>query len=313
MDKKAKIYIAGHNGMLGSALTRLFIQHGYTNLLVKNRSELDLTNETAVRFFFKKEHPDYVILAAAKVGGIQANLLHPDTFLYENIQIQNNVIHNAHLLGVKKMVFMGSSCIYPRECPQPMKEEYLLSGYLEPTNEGYALAKIVGLKLIEYLHRIHKFNGICPMPSNLYGTNDSFHPEHAHVLSSLVRRFVDAVDENLSEVKVWGTGIARREFMHVDDAAKAVLFLMENHDSPFPINVGCGIDYSIKELAEMIADKAGFKGKIIWDTTRPDGMPRKCMEVSKLTNMGFIPTINLETGIIKTISEYVIIKKQGKI
>jgi GDP-L-fucose synthase len=243
-------------------------------------------------------------MSAAKVGGIQANINYPATFLYENLLIQNNIIFNAYKNNVNKILFLGSSCIYPKDCVQPMKEEYLLTGKLEPTNEGYAIAKIVGLKLLESLYRQYGFNSISLMPCNLYGTNDSFHPEHAHVLSSLVRKFVDAVDDNLKEVVLWGSGIARREFMHVDDIAEATLYFLKNHQSIDFINVGCGYDISIKELAELIAKECSFKGTINWDTSKPDGMLRKCLDVSKMKSIGFKPKIDLETGIKRTIKEY---------
>ncbi|MCK5218942.1 GDP-L-fucose synthase, partial [bacterium] len=241
---------------------------------------------------------------AARVGGIQANIDHPAEFLYENLAIQNNVIHQSYLSGVKKICFLGSSCIYPKECPQPMKEEYLLTGPLETTNEGYALAKIAGVKMIEFYRKQYGFCGISVMPCNLYGTNDSFDPLHSHVLSALVKKFVDAVDNKAQSVTMWGTGTARREFMHVDDAAEAILFLMEYYDSPQLINIGWGEDISIKELALLIAQKVGFEGELIWDTTKPDGMLRKCMDVSRIKTLGYAPKITLEKGIQKTIEEY---------
>jgi GDP-L-fucose synthase len=304
IEKESKIFIAGHKGMVGSAIERLLKKEGFNNLILKGRKDLDLSDTSAVKELFLTEKPDYVILAAAKVGGIQANIAQPVEFLYENLLIQNNIIKEAYSNNVKKLVFLGSSCIYPRECPQPMKEEYLLTGKLEPTNEGYALAKIVGIKLLESYYKEYGFNSISLMPCNLYGTNDSFHPEHAHVLSSLVRKFTDAVDNNISEVEVWGDGSAKREFMHVDDIAKAVLHLMQNYDSPDFINIGWGTDVSIKELAELIARKVGFTGLIKWDTTKPNGMPRKCMDVSKMHSLGFKPSVTIEDGIQQTINEY---------
>ena len=304
MIKTDKIFVAGHNGMVGSAIVRLLEKRGFDNLILRSSKELDLRDFLAVGKFFKAETPDVVILAAARVGGIQANVDHPAEFLYENLAIQNNVIHQSYLNGVKKFCFLGSSCIYPRECPQPMKEEYLLTGPLEPTNEGYALAKIAGIKMIEFYWKQYGFCGINVMPCNLYGTNDSFDPLHAHVLSALVKKFVDAADNKAQSVTMWGTGTARREFMHVDDAAEAILFLMEYYDSPQLINIGWGEDVSIKELALLIAQKAGFEGELIWDTTKPDGMLRKCMDVSRIKTLGYAPKITLKKGIQKTIEEY---------
>lgn len=304
ISKKSRIYIAGHNGMVGSAIKRLFQNQGFENLVFKTKTELNLLDAQAVKTFFASEKIEYVIFAAAKVGGIQANMSFPATFLYENLVIQNNIIQNSYEFNVKKILFLGSSCIYPKDCPQPMKEDYLLTGKLEPTNEGYAIAKIVGLKLLESYKKQYGFDSISLMPCNLYGTNDSFHPEHSHVLSSLVRRFVDAVEENKREVVIWGSGIARREFMHVDDVAEAVLFFLENYDSSDFVNIGWGTDVSIKELAELIANECSYNGQIIWDNEKPNGMLRKCMDVSKMHNIGFSPRIDLESGIRKTISEY---------
>lgn len=304
INKKSRIYIADHNGMVGFAIVRLLRKCGFDNLILRSSKELDLRDSLAVEKFFEAETPDVVILAAARVGGIRANIDHPADFLYENLAIQNNVIHQSYLNGVKKICFLGSSCIYPRKCPQPMKEEYLLSGPLEPTNEGYTLAKIAGVKMIEFYRKQYGFCGISVMPCNLYGTNDSFDPMHSHVLSALVKKFVDAVDNKAQSVTIWGTGTARREFMHVDDAAKAILFLMEYYDSPQLINIGWGEEISIKELALLIAQKAGFEGKLIWDTTKPDGMLRKCMDVSRIKTLGYAPKITLEKGIQKTIEEY---------
>ncbi len=310
MQKKDKIFVAGHKGMFGSAIVRVLKKNGFENLILKTRKELDLLDQKKVESFFQKEKPSYVFLAAAKVGGIQANISSPTEFLLENLIIQNNVIYSAFKFGVKKLCFLGSSCVYPRECPQPMKEEYLMTGPLEPTNEGYALAKIAGLKLCQYLEKQYGFNSICPMPCNLYGTNDSFDPQNSHVLSAVVKKFIDAKDENRKEIVMWGTGKARRELMHVDDAAEAVFFLMQKHNSSSIINVGWGEDFSIKELAEKVAMKTGFKGKIVWDTTKPDGMPRKCLDTTKINKMGFFPKINLDQGIEMTIQEYQKIKNK---
>ena len=304
MDITDRIYVTGHSGMVGSALVRLLRKRGFENLILRNHSELDLRDFYAVKELFESQKPDIVILAAARVGGIQANLDYPAEFLYDNLQIQNNVIHQSFLGKVKKFCFLGSSCIYPRECLQPMKEQYLLTGLLEPTNEGYSLAKIAGLKMVEYYGRQYGFNGISVMPCNLYGTNNSFDPLHSHVLSALIKKFVDAVDSKTNNVIVWGTGSAKREFMHVDDVAEAILFLMDNYDSSEFINIGWGIDISIRELAELIAQKVDYKGSIKWDATKPDGMPRKCVDVSHLNALGYTPKISLEDGIKKTIEEY---------
>jgi GDP-L-fucose synthase len=304
MPKNSKIYIAGHKGMVGSAIHREFQAKGYVNILTRTFDELDLRDQRAVQSFFDTEKPEYVILAAARVGGINANMKHPAEFLYDNLQIQNNIIHQAYVSGVKKLVFLGSSCIYPKECPQPMKEEYLLDGKLEPTNEGYAIAKIAGLKMCEYYNRQYGFNSISLMPCNLYGPNDSFDLQHSHVLSALVKRFTDSVNQKQSEITLWGTGIARREFMHVDDVARAVFFMFENYHSVDFINIGWGEDVSIRELAELIAGKTGFRGKINWDHTKPDGMLKKCLDVSRMRALDFHPRITLEQGIDQMIDIY---------
>lgn len=290
--------------MVGSAIVRLLSNNPYYEIIVRNRKELDLLDSLAVNNFFATESIDIVILSAAKVGGIQANLAKPGQFLFENLQIQNNVIHLAYKYNVKKLVFLGSSCIYPRECPQPMKEDYVLTGKLEPTNEGYAIAKIAGLKMCEYYKMQYGFDSISIMPCNLYGPNDSFDLEHSHVLSALVKRFSDAVTNGVDRITLWGTGIAKREFMHVDDLAKALVFLMENYHDAEMINVGTGTDISIKELAILIADKVGFKGTISWDASKPDGMLKKCMDVSKLNDLGFKSEISLTMGIDQMINIY---------
>lgn len=310
IDRNDKIYVAGHRGMVGSAVVRLLEKRGFDKLVLRTSDELDLTDCAAVEKLFIREKPDIVILAAARVGGIQANIDRPAEFLYENLAIQNNTINHSCLHKVKKFCFLGSSCIYPRQCPQPMKEEYLLTGPLEPTNEAYALAKIAGLKMVEFYRKQYGFNGISLMFCNLYGTNDSFDPLQSHVLSALVRKFVDSVDSGTKSVTIWGTGKTRREFMHVDDAAGAILFLMQRYDCDKIINVGWGEDISIKLLAGLIAQKAGFEGKLVWDTSKPDGMPRKCMDVSRIKKLGYAPTITLEKGIEKTIAEYREIKRK---
>ena len=309
MEKNAKIYVAGHRGLVGSAIVRHLQAAGYGNLVLKTHAELDLISQEAVREFFEAEKPEYVFLAAAKVGGIRANMESPAQFLYDNIVIQTNIIHQAYLSGVKKILILGSSCIYPRECPQPMKEEYLLDGKLEPTNEGYALSKIVALKMGEFYKRQYGFNAISVMPCNLYGQNDSFDPLHSHVLSATVKKFVDAIDEGRDTVVMWGTGNARREFLNVDDMAAACLFMMEHYEGETFINIGCGEDYSIRELAETVARLTGFDGRIEWDTTKPDGMMKKCMDVTRMKEMGFEPRISLEEGIKHVIEEYKQLKK----
>lgn len=304
MERNAKIYVAGHRGLVGSAIVRHLQAAGYGNLVLKTHAELDLISQEAVRQFFESEKPEYVFLAAAKVGGIRANMESPAQFLYDNIVIQTNIIHQAYLSGVKKILILGSSCIYPRECSQPMKEEYLLDGKLEPTNEGYALSKIVALKMGEFYKRQYGFNAISVMPCNLYGQNDSFDPLHSHVLSATVKKFVDAVDEGKDTVVMWGTGNARREFLNVDDMAAACLFMMDHYEGETFINIGCGEDYSIRELGETVARLTDFKGKIERDTTKPDGMMKKCMDVTRMKEMGFEPRISLEEGIKHVIEEY---------
>ncbi len=305
MDKQSKIYIAGHSGMVGSAIMKLLQKEGYTNLLYAGSKDLDLTQQQQVADFFKKHKPDFVFFAAAKVGGIQANIENPALFLHDNLAIQNNVIHQSYLHQVKKIIFLGSSCIYPKDCPQPMKESYLLSGKLEPTNEGYALAKIAGLKLCEFYYRQYGLQSISLMPCNLYGANDSFDLKHSHVLSALVKRFVDAKESKQETLTLWGTGIAKREFMNVTDCARACLFMAENYtNSEEFINIGWGDDISIKELATMISNKVGYEGSVLWDSTKPDGMLRKCMDVSKMKKLGFIPSITLEEGVNEMIQIY---------
>jgi len=304
IKKDSKIFIAGHRGMVGSAIMRKFESEGYTNLITRTRQELDLCRQDAVEKFYAEEKPEYVIVASAKVGGIKANMEHKAEFLLENTQIQNNLIYQAYVHDVKKFCFLGSSCIYPAQSPQPIKEEYLLTGPLESTNEGYAIAKIAGYKLGFYLHEQYNFNAISLMPCNLYGTNDHFDYENSHVLSALVRRFCDAIDEGVKSVTCWGTGVARREFLHVDDMADAAYFMMNNWNDPEFVNVGSGTDISIKELAELIAKLTGFSGDIEWDSSKPDGMLLKRMDVSKLNNTGWKPKISFEDGITRLIAEY---------
>jgi GDP-L-fucose synthase len=303
-ERAEKIFVAGHRGMVGSAIVRALRARASFDLLTAPRSELDLTDAGAVKTFLRRERPDVVVLAAAKVGGIHANRRFPADFLRENLAIQTNVIHQAHEAGVRRLVFLGSSCIYPRACPQPMREESLLTGPLEPTNEAYAVAKIAGLSMAQAYHRQHGLEVICPVPCNLYGTNDTFDLERAHVLSALVRRFCDAVDAGQTDVTLWGTGQARREFLHVDDLAEAILLLMERWASPDIVNVGSGHDLTIRALAGIVAEATGFGGRITWDTSMPDGMPRKCLDVSRLAALGFRPRIALREGVARTVREY---------
>ena len=297
MELNAKIYIAGHDGMVGSAIVRNLKSKGYTNLITRHFSELDLRKQQAVNDFFEKEKPDYVFLAAAKVGGIGANTAQIADFLYENMMIEMNVINASFRNGVKKLEFLGSSCIYPKYAPQPMKEDCLLTSSLEPTNEGYALAKISGLKYCEYLNRQYGTKYISVMPTNLYGPNDNYHPEHSHVLPALIRRFHEAKTQNLSSVTCWGDGTPLREFMYVEDMADACVFLMNNYEGNETVNIGTGKELSIKDLTKMVAQVVGYKGNIKWDVNRPNGTPRKLLDVSKLTNLGWRYKTELEDGI----------------
>src|SRR5881409_2608019 len=299
MDKSDKIFVAGHRGMVGSALIRRLQAEGFKNLLTRDRSALNLTNESAVTNVFAEERPDIVILAAAKVGGIKANNDFPVEFLLENLRIQNNVIHSAYDSGVRKLLFLGSSCIYPKFAPQPIPETALLSGPLEPTNESYAIAKIAGIKLCQAYAREYGANIISAMPTNLYGPNDNFDLETSHVLAALLRKAHEAKTRGDQRLIVWGTGKPRREFLHVDDLVSACLLLLEKYDSPDIINVGCGEDISIRELAELICEVVGFEGDLAWDTTKPDGTPRKLLDVSKLRALGWKPSIPLRDGIAR--------------
>ena len=297
MEKNAKIYVAGHRGMVGSAIFRKLKAEGYTNLVIRNSQELDLRNQQAVADFFAAEKPDYVFLAAAKVGGIVANNTYRADFLYENLAIQNNVIHQAHLHGVKKLLFLGSSCIYPKLAPQPLKEEYLLTGLLEPTNEPYAIAKIAGIKLCDAYRDQYGCNFISVMPTNLYGYNDNYHPENSHVLPALIRKFHEAKTSGSASVTVWGTGSPLREFLFADDLADACYFLMQEYNEAGLVNIGTGIDLSIKDLALLIKEVVGFTGDLVFDTSKPDGTPRKLLDVSKLHKLGWKHRIALQEGL----------------
>jgi GDP-L-fucose synthase len=303
MEQTAKIYIAGHRGMVGSGIERKLRKEGYNNIVTRTSQELDLRNQKAVNEFFEKEKPAYVILAAAKVGGIHANNTYRAEFIYDNLMIEANIIHAAYLNKVTKLLFLGSSCIYPKMAPQPLKEEYLLSGYLEPTNQPYAIAKIAGIEMCDSYRAQYGCNFISAMPTNLYGTNDNYHPENSHVLPALIRRIVLAKKNNEPNVTIWGTGTPRREFLHVDDLADACYFLLQNYNEQGLVNIGCGIDFSIKELAEIIVAEVGYEGKLVFDTTKPDGTPRKLMDVNKINNMGWEAKISLKNGIIKTLKE----------
>lgn len=297
MEKEAKIYVAGHRGMVGSAIVRALEKKGYTNIIKRTSKELDLRRQDKVEEFFVTEKPDYVFLAAAKVGGILANNEAPADFMYDNMILEMNVIHEAYKNKVKKLMFLGSSCIYPRMAPQPMKEDCLLTSELEKTNEAYALAKISGLKYCEYLNRQYSTDFISVMPTNLYGPNDNYHPEHSHVLPALIRRFHEAKENNLNEVVIWGTGTPLREFLYVDDLADACVYLMNTYSGNETVNLGTGKELSIKELAELVKKVVGFKGDISFDTTKPDGTPRKLLDVSKLEKLGWKYKTELEDGV----------------
>jgi GDP-L-fucose synthase len=304
MQPKDKIYIAGHRGMVGSAIWRRLLREGYTNLIGRTSAELDLKNQAATQAFFEKERPDFVFLAAAKVGGIMANNIYRGEFLYDNLMIQNNVIDSAFRSGVKKLMFLGSSCIYPKLAPQPLKEDYLLTGLLEPTNEPYAIAKIAGIKLCDAYRSQYGCNFISVMPTNLYGANDNYDLNGSHVLPALIRKFHEAKVKNEPTVTLWGTGKPRREFLHADDLADACLFLMQRYDEPGLVNIGVGEDLEIKELALLIRDIAGYKGEIVHDLGKPDGTPRKLMDVSKLHGLGWKASISLEEGLRRVYADF---------
>lgn len=304
MDKNSKIYIAGHRGMVGSAIYRKLESEGYTNIIGRTSSELDLRNQQAVANFFEQERPDYVFLAAAKVGGIIANDTYRADFLYENLQIQNNIIHSSYLNGVTKLLFLGSSCIYPKMAPQPLKEEYLLTGLLEPTNEPYAIAKIAGIKMCDAYRTQYGCNYISVMPTNLYGYNDNYHPQNSHVLPALIRRFHEAKVQKAPAVTIWGTGSPKREFLFADDLAEACYYLMQNYNEEGLVNIGTGEDLSIKDLALLIKRIVDYDGEINFDASKPDGTPRKLMDVTKLHSKGWKHKIELEEGIALAYADF---------
>lgn len=304
ISKDSKIYIAGHRGMAGSAIYRKLLEKGYTNFITRSSKELDLTIQADVTHFFNEERPDVVILAAAKVGGIMANIQSPAVFLYDNLMIQNNIIDSSYKYGVQKLVFLGSSCIYPRQCPQPMKEEYLLDGKVEPTNEGYAIAKIAGMKLCEMYNRQYGTDFISIMPCNLYGIGDSFDPVRSHVVAATIRKFHEAKINNLPTVTIWGTGNARRELLFVDDMADACVYLMETYAGNDFFNVGTGSDVSITELSLLVKEIVGYKGTLVYDTSKPDGMPQKLMDCSRLAEKGWTYKTELRDGLKKTYQWY---------
>ncbi|MDX2128583.1 MAG: GDP-L-fucose synthase [Chloroherpetonaceae bacterium] len=304
MNLDSRIFVAGHRGLVGSAIVRVLQAQGFKNILMKSRKELDLEKQAEVAAFFESEKPEYVFLAAAKVGGIYANNTYPADFVYSNLVIQNNVIHQSYLSKVKKLCFLGSSCIYPKFAPQPIKEEYLLDGKLEPTNEPYAIAKISGIIMAQSYNRQFGTDFISVMPTNLYGVNDNFDLQNAHVLPALIRKFIEAREEKKPNVTVWGTGSPRREFLYVDDMAEACVFLMKGYSGNQFINIGTGEDISIKEVAELIKEITGYQGELVFDTTKPDGTPRKLLDVGKLKSLGWSPKVSLRDGISRTVKWY---------
>lgn len=305
MNKNSKIFVSGHKGLVGSAIVRKLESEGYTNLILKTKQELDLRNQQQTTDFFERERPEYVFLSAAKVGGINYNSKFPAEFIYDNLMIELNTIHSSAKFGVKKFLFLGSACIYPKITPQPIKEEYLLTAPLEPSNEAYALAKISGLKMCGYYKEQYGLNSISLMPSNLYGPNDNFDIDKSHVIPGLINKFYDAKIKNLPQVEAWGDGSATREFLHVDDLADACLFLMDNYESSDHINVGSNLEISIKELTEIVKNAIGYTGRIFWDTTRPNGTPKRKNDNSKLFDMGWKPKVNFNDGIKETVEWYI--------
>lgn len=304
MELDSKIFVAGHNGLAGSAIVRKLQNLGYINIITRSRSELDLMDQISVRKFFENERPEYVFLAAAKVGGILANDTYSGEFIYENLQIQNNVIHNSYVYGVKKLLFLGSNCIYPKICPQPIKEEYLLTGVLEPTNEAYAIAKIAGIKMCQSYRKQYGFNAVSIMPANLYGPNDNLDLETSHVFAAMIHKFLDAKKNNLSTVELFGDGSPRREFLHSDDLADACVYMMNNYDDYIPINVSSGEEHTIKEIASIIKEAVGYEGEIFWNTEKPNGTPRKKLDLSLIKSIGWEPKISLRNGLKQTLDWY---------
>lgn len=304
MEKNSKIYVAGHTGLIGSAITQELKRQGYENLILKTHEELDLLDSVKVSDFFKKQKPEYVFLAAARVGGINANITFPADFIYENLSVQSNVIHNSYLNGVKRLLFLASSCIYPRECSQPMKEEYLLTGKPEPTNEAYAVAKIAGLKMCESYNNQYHTNYLCVIPSNIYGVNCSFNPEYSHVIPALISKIHRAKVRGEKSVAIWGSGNPRREFLFAGDAANACIFLMKNYFSKEPINVGSGYDITIKELSRLICEVINYKGQLEFDPSMPDGIPQKLLDISKITSLNWKPAMDLKSGLAITYQWY---------
>jgi GDP-L-fucose synthase len=304
MEKNSKIYIAGHQGLVGSALVQQLTKEGYKNLITRTHKELDLVDSEKVATFFKEEEPEYVFLAAAKVGGIHANHTYPAEFIYTNLQIQNNVLHNSYLHGVKKLLFLGSSCMYPKHSAQPMKEEYLLTGSLEETNEAYAVAKIAGMKMCQSYNRQYGTHFMVAIPINLYGINDNFHPENGHVIPAMIRRFHEAKKSNEAAVTLWGTGTPKREFLYVEDLADACVFLMKNYQEKSLINVGCGTLLSVKELAQLIKEVVKYQGELLFDSSKPDGMPIKSFDSTKMGKLNWTPQISLKQGLEMTYEWY---------
>lgn len=304
MEKTAKIYIAGHRGLVGGAIKRRLEQLGYTNIIGRTHAELDLLNQAAVAKFFQTERPEYVFMAAAKVGGIYANNTYPADFIYNNIEIQNNIVYAAFQTKVKKLLFLGSSCIYPKLCPQPIKEEYLLTGALEPTNEAYAIAKIAGIKLCQAFNKQYGANYISVMPTNLYGPGDNFDLKNSHVLPALIRKFYEAKQQQAPTVALWGTGTPRREFLYVEDLADAVVYLMQQYDGSEILNIGTGQDVTISELGNIVKDIVGYEGEIVYDNTKPDGTPQKLLDVSRINALGWVAKTSLSEGIKKTLAWY---------
>jgi GDP-L-fucose synthase len=313
MNKDSKIFVAGHKGMVGSAIVRELQNKGFSNILVRERKELDLTNQAEVDTFFENETPEYVFLAAAKVGGIIGNSTYPADFIYDNIVIASNIIHAAHIHKTTKLLFLGSSCIYPKHAPQPMKEDCLLTGVLEPTNEPYAIAKIAGIKLCQAYKKQYGDDFISVMPTNLYGSGDNYHPHNSHVLPAMIKKFHEAKEGNLPTVTLWGTGTPMREFLHADDLANACVYLMNTYSDYEQVNIGTGVDISIRELAETVKKVVGYDGDIVFDTTKPDGAPRKLLDMTKLHTLGWKHSIDLQTGIEKTYRSFLSELENGTI